>query len=134
MAVGAKLLLIEDDEPSRELMVRQLKRAGFSVWAASTAAEARVMATETFDLVLMDLILPDGLGWELAREWKNTAEFSHIPIVALTGQVPASEADVLCTYCDAYHLKPVQFTKLIVTMNRLLATRKAVSEISAPWS
>lgn len=129
MTIGAKLLLVEDDEPSRELMLRQMKRAGFDVTTARNVAEARQVIMENFDLVLMDLILPDGNGWELAREWKQSFKFAHIPIVALTGMVPAEEANVLCEFCDGYHMKPVQFSRLLITMNRLLASRKAVSQM-----
>lgn len=128
MAIGSKLLLVEDDEPSREMMTRQLVRAGFRVSTAQSAAEARSMIDTTYNLVLLDLILPDDHGWELARKWKKSLELNHIPIVALTGLVPADEAEILCTFCDAYHLKPVQFSKLLVTMNRLLATTSSIRE------
>lgn len=60
------ILVVEDNFSLRELYIHILKKAGHLVTGASTLADAReMMSAYTFDLVLLDMRLPDGLGTEL---------------------------------------------------------------------
>jgi CheY-like chemotaxis protein len=64
-----RILLVEDNEPTRTTLDRLLKRRGHEVFAAETLSEARELAgAHEFDLVISDLGLPDGSGHDLMRE------------------------------------------------------------------
>lgn len=119
MLSGRKILLVEDDDDAREIMTRRLERAGASVMVARNVAEAHLLIQAKPEMILLDLVLPDGFGWDLAREWKANQQYCSIPIIALTAELPKEAGPVLCRLCDAYHLKPVQFNTLILSMNRL---------------
>jgi two-component system cell cycle sensor histidine kinase/response regulator CckA len=65
------ILVVDDDSMTRALVVRALKTAGYRVWPASGAAEARQVLTQLngpLDLLLTDVVMPGGMGPELAAE------------------------------------------------------------------
>ena len=65
---GARILLIEDDEALRELMERNLRARHHAVSAAVDAQSAlRYLRTGTFDLIILDINLPDLSGWDVLR-------------------------------------------------------------------
>src|SRR5919108_4800835 len=77
-----KILLIEDEESIADPLTAALRRDGFDVVRAGTAAEGReALRSRSPDLVLLDIMLPDGDGRDLLREIRNT---SRIPVVMLT--------------------------------------------------
>lgn len=80
---GIRILLVEDHEPTRAALTRLLDRRGYRVSAASSLAEARrLSAGEDFNLVISDIGLPDGNGYELMAELK---EQKPVKGIALTG-------------------------------------------------
>ena len=86
-ANGAKILLVEDDQFLRELMVTKLKREGFSVLAAVDGREgAAMIQTERPQLVLLDIILPGLDGFSVLQQTRasSDAKVATIPIVLLS--------------------------------------------------
>lgn len=70
-AEDTDVLVVDDDGMTRALVVRTLKTAGYRVWPASGAGEARQVLTQLngpLDLVLTDVVMPGGMGPELAAE------------------------------------------------------------------
>ena len=66
-----RLLVVEDEHRLADRLARGLREEGFAVDIASTTTQARDLAVETdYDLVLLDLKLPDGSGLELLEEWR----------------------------------------------------------------
>ena len=118
----AKILLVEDNEVNRDLMVRRLQRRGFTVIAAVDGQQAVDMTrTEKPDIVLMDMSLPVINGWDAARIIKNDLETKNIPIVGLTAHAMVGDREeALKAGCDDYATKPVDFEKLLAIINRLL--------------
>lgn len=120
----ARVLLIEDDEDTARVLTRLLTRAGSEVTAVSLLAEARErLEGGTFDLVLSDVGLPDGSGWELLRDippgWST-------PAIALTGF--GTEDDIRrCREAGfAAHLtKPVDYGRLQLVIRRVISGRDA---------
>jgi CheY-like chemotaxis protein len=93
-ALGGAVLLVEDD-PSMQLLCRvNLELSGFEVVAASTGTEALRLAETAgpFDLVLLDVMLPDLGGFDVAERLHETAATVDVPIVFLSARV--SPADV----------------------------------------
>ncbi|HEY5297355.1 MAG TPA: ATP-binding protein [Verrucomicrobiae bacterium] len=80
---GLRILLIEDHEPTRTTLAHLLTRRNYKVKTANSVADARAIAQkETFDLVVSDIGLPDGNGYELMAELRD--QF-HLKGIALTG-------------------------------------------------
>ena len=87
-----KVLVVEDDDDSRELVVRCLGELGAAVVGAASAAEARLqMSRERPDAIVSDIGMPDEDGLVFLRALKKQAEHRGIPAIALTAY--ASEAD-----------------------------------------
>ncbi len=120
-----KLLLVEDDAMSRDMLSRRLTRRGFQVVLAVNGQEAvSQAAAEQPDLILMDLSLPVMDGWTATRAIKGDPATAQIPVVALTAHaMKGEEAKALEAGCDAFDTKPVDLTRLLATVERLLGSR-----------
>ena len=116
------LLLIEDNEMSRDMLARRLMRRGFSILTAQDGAAGLRLAREAQpDLILMDLSLPVLDGWEASRRLKHDVRTRHIPIVALTAHAMAGdEACARAVGCDDFDTKPVDLPRLLGKINVLL--------------
>lgn len=110
-----RILLVEDNEINRNMLIRRLERAGHSViTAADGEAALKVMREEHPAVVLMDMNLPVKDGWTACREAKSDPALSHIPIIALTAH--AMEEDkvrALAAGCADFATKPVDFPALL---------------------
>lgn len=80
-----KILLVEDEDFIRELYVRQLTKAGFQVKAAVDGPSGlEMLKAETFDLLLLDIMLPGMNGLQLLREFKTQNPQSPMITILLT--------------------------------------------------
>ncbi|RLA55106.1 MAG: response regulator [Gammaproteobacteria bacterium] len=115
------ILLVEDNELNRDMLVRRLNRAGLEVISAGNGQQAlNLMLSEQPSVVLMDMNLPVLDGWAASRKARADERISHIPIIALTAH--ASEADRLNALeagCDDYATKPVDFPGLLIKIEKL---------------
>ncbi len=118
------VLLVEDNELNREMMVRRLGRAGLEVLTAGDGAQAlSVMAAEQPAVVLMDMNLPVMDGWTACRRAREDEAIRHIPIIALTAHaMEVDRQNALEAGCDDYATKPVDFPGLLIKIEKL--TRK----------
>jgi CheY-like chemotaxis protein len=119
-----RILVIEDNADTRELVSFLLSKAGYIVMAAQDGRAGRALAiSEIPDAVVLDLGMPVIDGWELARLLKSNPDTQAIRIVALTGRVtPADRMRALDAGCDAYLTKPLDLDLLLTTMRDLLET------------
>lgn len=82
-AQSPQVLVVDDDSEIRKLLARYLREQGFRVLIASTCAEVREkVVTNRIDLIVLDVMLPDGSGLDLCRDLR--ASRSAIPIILLT--------------------------------------------------
>ena len=118
----AKILLVEDNEMNRDMLSRRLTRRGYDVVVAVDGALGLDMvASENPDLILMDMSLPVMDGWEAMRRIKASPETQAIPVIALTAHAMKEDRDkALAAGCDDYDTKPVELTRLLEIMERLL--------------
>lgn len=80
-----KILLIEDDEFIREMYHDELESAGFKVSAFGTGKECfQALSQEHFDLVLLDIMLPDTNGLEILKQIKSSEQTKNLKVVILT--------------------------------------------------
>lgn len=116
------LLLVEDNEMNRDAIARLLERRGFSMVMAVDGEEGVRLCKERLpSLVLMDLGLPGIDGFEATRQIKADPLTAHIPVVALTARVLASDQEAaFAAGCDDYDTKPADLTRLVGKIKALL--------------
>ncbi|WP_334077913.1 response regulator transcription factor [Paenibacillus sanfengchensis] len=111
-----KILLVEDDLSLIEGLRYFLEKQGYEVIVTRGVAEAEAcIAADSFDMVLLDVMLPDGSGFELCREIRRTSE---VPVIFLTAS--DEEANVVMGLDlggDDYMTKPLKLNELISRMN-----------------
>ena len=117
------ILYVEDNEDNIYMLSRRLGREGFEVSIARTGREGVDMAADSLpDLIIMDLVLPEMDGFDAARQIRNTDSTGHIPIIALSASVlPEHQHRAIEAGCDAFQTKPVDFPRLLKTIEQLLA-------------
>lgn len=103
------VLLVEDVEDNRELARLLLESAGFDVVEAHTGREAVEAASQRgFEVILMDLSLPEMDGWEAARLIQANPDAVGCPIVALTAHAMSGDRErVLAAGFTGYLAKPI---------------------------
>src|SRR5437899_1774420 len=90
----AKLLLVEDNEYNRDMLMRRLAKKGFEVVVAVDGGEGVAKArSEKPDLILMDMHLPVLDGWEATKELKESDDTRTIPIIPLTADAMAGSRE-----------------------------------------
>jgi two-component system, cell cycle response regulator DivK len=117
-----RLLYVEDNEMNRDMLSRRLQRRGFEVLIASDGEQGvSLAAAEKPDLILMDMSLPILDGWQATRQLKAAPETKGIPVIGLTAHSMATDRDrCLEAGCDDYDTKPVELTRLLEKIARLL--------------
>jgi CheY-like chemotaxis protein len=120
-----KILLVEDNEMSRDMLSRRLARRGYEVVLAADGEEGITVArSERPDLILMDMNLPVLDGWEATRRIKAMPETAYVPVIALTSHAMMGDREKsLEAGCDEYETKPVDFERLLGKMEDLLSGR-----------
>jgi two-component system, cell cycle response regulator DivK len=118
--VMAKILLVEDNEMNRDMLSRRLVRKGFAVVTAIDGLQGVEMAaSETPDIILMDMSLPGIDGWEATRRIKSGG--GTTPIIALTAHAMTGDRDkALEAGCDDYDTKPIDLDRLLGKIQALL--------------
>jgi CheY-like chemotaxis protein len=127
MTMGT-ILVVEDNEPSRDALARRLERRGYEVVVAVDGLEAVVAGCLVKpDLILMDLGLPGIDGWEATRRLKANATTRQIPIIVLSAHAMTADRDLaLAAGGDDFDTKPVRFEPLLEKITALLAKRELV--------
>jgi DNA-binding response OmpR family regulator len=125
-AAGPRVLVVEDDPNLRLTLADNLEEEGYAVEAASTLAEARAKWKATgFDVVVLDIMLPDGDGYSLCRELRQAGTSSRV--LMLTART--LEDDVVRGFdvgADDYVAKPYRLRELLARI-RVLARRGAAA-------
>ena len=111
----AKILLVDDSEPNRDMLARRLSRNGHIVIEAADGQQAVNMTrSEAPDIVLMDLNLPVLDGWSATRQIKSFPGTQGVPVIALTAHAMSGDRQkALQAGCDDYDTKPVDFPRLL---------------------
>jgi len=117
-----RILLVEDNEMNRDMLSRRLQRKGYEVAMAVTGTDGVAMALEgPYDLILMDMSLPEIDGWEATRRIREAEGPSRIPIIALTAHAMSGDREkAMAAGCDDYDTKPVELDRLLGKIESLL--------------
>ncbi|MDU0457298.1 MAG: response regulator [Geobacteraceae bacterium] len=117
-----RILVVEDEESLLKLETILLTIKGFEVVGAFTGKMAiEKLAAEEFNLVLLDIMLPDIDGFEICRHIRQTPRTSKLPILMLTAKKSQEDHDrgLLCG-ANSYLHKPFKSAMIIDEINRLL--------------
>jgi len=121
----AKILIVDDSEVGRNLLVSQATFLGMaSVAVESGALALEKLQSEEFDLILMDIFMPGLDGIETTaqiREYERNHNLIHTPIIASTGG--AEKQDCLNAGLDDYLRKPIMLEDLRRILTRWLPAR-----------
>ena len=117
-----KILLVEDNEMNRDMLSRRLSRRGFDVGVAVDGREGVEEAKSGgYDLVLMDMSLPEVDGWEATRQLRADPATERLPIIALTAHAMAGDREkALEAGCNDYDTKPIELPRLLAKIDALL--------------
>ena len=128
---AAHLLLVDDDRRIRTLMSRYLSQQGYRVTTAGDASDARrKLAGLTFDLIVLDVMMPGETGLELAR-WLRTE--SQVPILMLTARAESADRVAgLETGADDYLTKPFEPKELSLRIASILRRAAPAPAQTAP--
>jgi CheY-like chemotaxis protein len=118
----ARILLVEDNEMNRDMLSRRLTRKGFEVVMAVDGLQGVEMALSGgYDLILMDMSLPELDGWEATRRVREGLGERRVPIIALTAHAMSGDREkAMAAGCDDYDTKPVELDRLLGKINALL--------------
>ncbi|HEV2707747.1 MAG TPA: response regulator [Pyrinomonadaceae bacterium] len=124
-----KILVVEDDDVTRELMRLALEHRGYAVTTAEDgiAGYDKACALRP-DLIVTDIQMPSADGVHMVRRVRDTPEIAETPILVTTGIGFGSAVYTLAQGANAYEPKPIDPASLIKTVEELLAGQARASE------
>jgi DNA-binding response OmpR family regulator len=126
------VLIVDDDQDSREMYMTGLSGMGFQPRGVATADEAFARACDVpADVVVADISLPGVSGVDLTRRLRHDARTRHAGIVVLTGHAYGStqEQEARQAGCDRYLVKPCLPDALALEIHNVLASRQQGSTV-----
>ena len=119
-----KILLAEDNELNRDMLLRRLERRGYQVVVATDGKEAIEKArAHGPDLLLLDISLPVFDGLEVASRIRSDPTLRALPILGLSAHAMQGDREkALAAGCDDYDTKPVELERLLEKIQLLLQT------------
>ena len=120
--MAKRILVVDDDENILNLEKTILEQKGFDVTAASGGADAlRVLSGATFDLVLLDVMMPEVDGFTVCRKIKEDSRLKDIPVIFLTAKGGGEAlAEGFESGAIMYINKPFTANKLLTIVNTML--------------
>jgi class 3 adenylate cyclase len=108
-AMTGCILVVDDNESNRDLLARQLARDGHAVETAASAAQAFArLAERGFDLILLDVLMPDVSGYDVLLRLKSDARTAEIPVIMISA-LDELESIVRCIEAGAVDYLPKPF-------------------------
>ncbi|MFC6645583.1 ATP-binding protein [Granulicella cerasi] len=124
-----RILIIDDQEPTRYVFRHSLSRAGFEIDEAVNGSDGLAKALTEPDLIICDVNLPDMLGYDVCRRLKSNPVTLSIPVLQISASFVSDESKVQALEggADSYLTQPVEPMVLIAQVNSLLRLRRAES-------
>ena len=116
-----KILIVEDNADLLKVLQLLLKDPFDAIPAMKGAEAVDIAATERPELILLDVVLPDMNGLEIARLIRERPETKSTPILAMTAKVShIDEEECILSGCDDFIAKPFTFEQLLPRIEKLL--------------
>jgi len=117
-----KVLLVEDNYYTRDIVIRRLKRQGHQVVTSVDGLRCLELAhAEQPDVILLDMRLPVISGVEIAKQLKADPDLGRIPIIAMTAYGLEESRDAFMEVgCEEFESKPLDFGRLLEKMHALV--------------
>jgi two-component system NtrC family sensor kinase len=124
------VLVVDDREANRYTTVHALSRAGFQVVEAATGKEALELSRNLPTVIVLDVKLPDILGYEVCRRIKGNSQTRHIPVLQLSSAFLSNESKLFAleSGADAYLIQPADPVVLVATVKSLVRLYSAESK------
>ncbi len=121
------VLVVDDREENRYTLRHALTRAGFAVLEAGSGKEALELSRTQPDVIVLDVRLPDMLGYEVCRRLRANQQTSHIPVLQLSAAFQSTESKLyaLESGADAYLVQPADPLVLVATVRSLIRLSEA---------
>jgi CheY-like chemotaxis protein len=121
------ILVVDDSETNRDLLCRRLGRKGYSTTAATGGVEAlALLESYPFDLVLLDVMMPDVDGLTVLKTIRQTYSASQLPIIMVTARQESTDiVEALELGANDYVTKPIDFPVALARIRTHLAHKRA---------
>ncbi len=128
-SVPSRVLLIDDDQRLTSMVGDYLRASGYEIHVAGSLADGRqALAQDSFDALVLDLMLPDGDGLDLCRELRSQARTRNLPLLMLTARGDATDRVIgLELGADDYLAKPFEARELLARIRALLRRSQPVA-------
>jgi CheY-like chemotaxis protein len=122
-----RILFVEDDDMSRDVISTRLLRSGYDVVMVEDGFKAlETISNDAFDLIILDMSMPGLSGWDTAKKLKASPATASIPILALSAHaMSADRKKALDSGCSDFDSKPVNLTRLVGKIEALLGNPAA---------
>jgi two-component system alkaline phosphatase synthesis response regulator PhoP len=129
-----RILVVDDDRDIVRLVRSYLEKTGYQILTAYDGESAlRILKTEKPQLLILDLMLPDRDGWDVARMVRSDPQLTAMPIIMLTARVEDNDKIVgLEIGADDYITKPFNPREVVARVRALLRRTKMQQEIQPP--
>jgi diguanylate cyclase (GGDEF)-like protein len=123
----ARLLIVDDVDDNRTILARRFARHNFETVEACSAAEAfEKIATQAFDIVLLDVMMPDVSGLDAVKTIRLTHDADVLPIIMVTARVQSEDVvEALSIGANDYLTKPVDFPIALARVNTQLSRKRS---------
>jgi CheY-like chemotaxis protein len=123
--MGKRILIVDDTEINRRLAAAMLKRDG---WETAEADDGETclerLASESFDVVLLDISMPGLNGEDVCRHIRNRPALAHLPVIAYTAHaMPEEKGQILGCGFDTLLIKPISAASLAAALGAVLSVR-----------
>jgi len=128
---AARLLIVDDIADNRAVLSRRFVRRGFEIIEADCGQEAlRLIQEQPFDVVLLDVMMPDMDGMGVLRRIRQTFSASQLPVIMVTAKTQSEDiVEALKAGANDYVTKPVDLSIVLARVNNQVARRRAEAAI-----
>jgi len=133
VVVAPRLLIVDDIEDNREILMRRFKLRGFYVVEAECGLTAiELIEKEPFDLVLLDVMMPGINGLETLKRIRSQKSSSTLPVIMVTAKGGSRDiVEALELGANDYVTKPVDFPVALARVNTQISRRQAEMQVVA---
>ncbi|MDG3007690.1 PP2C family protein-serine/threonine phosphatase [Paludisphaera mucosa] len=131
MSVPGALLVVDDNELNRDMLSRRLQRKGYDVTVAEHGRRAlELIAERPFDLVLLDVMMPDLNGLEVLADLRKSHSASDLPVIMATARSRSEDVvEALNLGANDYVTKPLDFPVVLARVQTQLTLKRAVDQV-----